>query len=184
MRLKAKSPQVGEGTWVAPSAEIIGDVEIGENCYIGFGAIIRGDFGKIKIGNESLVEECVVIHTAEQTEIGNKVILGHMAMIHDATIHDEALIGMKAMICEFTTIGEKSIVAEQSLVRKQTLVPPGKIVAGSPARVVGNVGKHHRERLANGHNAYLQLIRSYHYSFKKKSSEAMRERPTRPDSSA
>lgn len=95
-------------------------MEIGENCYIGFGAIIRGDFGKIKIGNASLVEECVVIHTAELTEIGNKVIIEHMAMIHDATIHDETLIGMKSMICEYATIGERAIIEEQSLVRKKT----------------------------------------------------------------
>ena len=166
--IQGKSPQIGQGTWVAPSAEIIGDVEIGDNCYIGFGAIIRGDFGKIKIGNESLVEECVVIHTAELTEIGNKVIIGHMAMIHDAKIHDEALIGMKSMICELVTIGEMSIVAEQSLVRKQTRIPAGKIIAGSPARVVGNVGKKHRERLVRGHNAYLNLISAYHNSFRPK----------------
>lgn len=164
--IEGKSPQVGKGTWMAPSAEIIGDVEIGENCYIGFGAIIRGDFGKIIIGNQSLVEEGVVIHTAELTQIGNKVIIGHLAMIHDATIHDRALIGMKAMICEYATIGEWSIIAEQSLVRKQTTIPPGKIAAGSPARVVGDVGKDHRERLANGLQAYLQLIGSYHHSFK------------------
>jgi len=164
--IEGKSPQIGRGTWMAPSAEIIGDVEIGENCYIGFGAIIRGDFGKIIIGNQSLVEEGVVIHTAELTEIGNKVIIGHLAMIHDATIHDRALIGMKAMICEYATIGEWSIIAEQSLVRKQTTIPPGKIAAGSPAKVVGDVGKDHRERLANGLQAYLQLIGSYHHSFK------------------
>jgi phenylacetic acid degradation protein len=164
--IEGKSPQVGKGTWMAPSAEIIGDVEIGENCYIGFGAIIRGDFGKIIIGNQSLVEEGVVIHTAELTQIGNKVIIGHLAMIHDATIHDRALIGMKAMICEYATIGEWSIIAEQSLVRRQTTIPPGKIAAGSPARVVGDVGKDHRERLANGLQAYLQLIGSYHHSFK------------------
>jgi phenylacetic acid degradation protein len=164
--IEGKSPQVGKGTWMAPSAEIIGDVEIGENCYIGFGAVIRGDFGKIIIGNQSLVEEGVVIHTAELTQIGNKVIIGHLAMIHDATIHDRALIGMKAMICEYATIGEWSIIAEQSLVRRQTTIPPGKIAAGSPARVVGDVGKDHRERLANGLQAYLQLIGSYHHSFK------------------
>ena len=164
--IEGKRPLIGTGTWVAPSAEIIGDVEIGEDCYIGFGAVIRGDFGKIKIGNQSLVEEGVVIHTAEQTEIGNQVIIGHLAMIHDATIHDGALIGMKAMICEYATIGAGSIIAEQSLVRKQTTIPPGKIAAGSPAREVGDVGQHHRERLAAGLNAYLQLIRSYHHSFK------------------
>ncbi len=73
--IDGQSPQIGQGTWVAPSAEIIGNVEIGDNCYIGFGAIIRGDFGKIIIGNETLVEESVVIHTAELTDIGNKVIM-------------------------------------------------------------------------------------------------------------
>lgn len=166
--IDGKSPRIGKRTWVAPSAEIIGDVEIGDNCYIGFGAIIRGDFGKIIIGEESLVEECVVIHTAELTKIGKKVIIGHMAMIHDAIIYDEALIGMKSMICEQTTIGAGSIIAEQSLVRKQTHIPPGKIVAGSPANIVGNVGKRHRERLAYGHAAYLKLINSYHNSFKEK----------------
>ena len=163
--IDGQSPQIGQGTWVAPSAEIIGNVEIGDNCYIGFGAIIRGDFGKIKIGNETLVEESVVIHTAELTDIGNKVIIGHMAMIHDAVIHDEALIGMKSMICEYATIGKMAILAEQTLVRKQTSIPAGKIAAGSPARVVGNVAQHHRERFADGHNAYLKLIRSYHHSF-------------------
>jgi carbonic anhydrase/acetyltransferase-like protein (isoleucine patch superfamily) len=89
--IDGKRPVIGSGTWVAPSAEIIGDVEIGENCYIGFGAIIRGDFGKIKIGNESLIEECVNIHTAELMDIGNNVIVGHMVMLHDALIHDDAL---------------------------------------------------------------------------------------------
>lgn len=164
--IDGKRPRVGAGTWVAFSADIIGDVEIGENCYIGFGAVIRGDFGKIKIGDESLVEEGVATHTADRTDIGNQVIIGHLAMIHDATIHDNALIGMKAMICEFATIGEGAIIAEQSLVRKQTTIPAGKIFAGSPAKVMGNVGQHHRERLAIGLGAYLQLIRSYHSSFK------------------
>lgn len=164
--LEGKSPQIGRGTWIAPSAEIIGDVEIGENCYIGFGAIIRGDFGKIKIGNESLVEECVVIHTAKLTEIGDRVIIGHMAMIHDATIHDGALIGMKAMICESATIGEKAIIAEHSTVRKKNHIPPGKIAAGSPAKVVGNVTQRQSEALALGIRAYLHLLGSYHNRFK------------------
>ena len=93
-------PSIGEGTWIAPSAEIIGDVTIGKNCYIGFGAVIRGDFGPIIIGNEALIEDNVVIHTATRTEIGNRVIVDHLAMIHDAIIEDSSLVGMKAMICE------------------------------------------------------------------------------------
>jgi carbonic anhydrase/acetyltransferase-like protein (isoleucine patch superfamily) len=159
-------PRISKGTWLAPSAEIIGDVEIGENCYVGFGAIIRGDFGKIRIGNETMVEECVVIHTANKMEIRNRVIIGHMAMIHDAIINDGALIGMKAMICEHTCIGEGAIVAEQSLVKKSTNIAPWKIVAGSPAKVIGDVSRRHKERIASGHKAYIKLINSYRKSFK------------------
>jgi phenylacetic acid degradation protein len=91
-----------------------------------------------------------------------------MAMIHDATIDDGVLIGMKAMICESVTIGEMAIIAEHSTVRKQTSIPPKKIAAGSPARVVGNVTKRQRERLALGIRAYQHLIGSYHSCFKLK----------------
>lgn len=165
-KFKGMCPRIGNGTWVAPSAEIIGDVEIGENCFIGFGAIIRGDFGAIRIGNETMVEECVVIHTWNKMQISNRVIIGHMAMIHDAIIEDDVLIGMKAMICEYSSIGKGSIVAEQSLVKKNTSVAPGKIIAGSPAKVIGDVSKRHKERIASGHKAYIELINSYIQSFK------------------
>ena len=90
-----------------------------------------------------------------------------MAMIHDAVIHDEALIGMKSMICEHASIGRMAILAEQSLLRKHTNIPAGKIAAGSPAKVVGDVVQRHRERLADGHRAYLKLIRSYHQNFRR-----------------
>lgn len=165
--IEGKSPVIGPGTWMAPSAEVIGDVEIGQNCYIGFGAIIRGDFGKIKIGDGTLIEEGVVVHAADLTNIGNKVIVGHLAMIHDATINDEVLIGMKSMICEYATIGEGTIVAEQSLVRKNSNVQPGKIVAGTPVKVVGDVSRRHRERLSLAHAVYLDLIQSYRSRFKR-----------------
>ncbi|MBC2716346.1 MAG: gamma carbonic anhydrase family protein [Desulfobacteraceae bacterium] len=159
-------PTVGAGTWIAPSAEIIGNVTIGKNCYIGFGAVIRGDFGPIIIGNESLIEENVVIHTATCTEIGNRVIVGHMAMIHDAIIKDGSLVGMKAMICEGVVIGEGSIIAEQTLVIKNQQIPPGKIYAGSPAELKKEVSEHHREMLHLGVQAYIELIQLYHQTLK------------------
>ena len=166
-RLGDKYPQIGVGTWIAPSAEIIGDVKIGESCYIGFGAVIRGDFGPIRIGNETLVEECVVIHAGTKTEIGHRVIIGHLAMIHDAIIQDRTLIGMKAMISENVTIGADAIVAEQSHVRKNTVVESGKIVAGTPAVVVGNATKRHRELLASGITDYMRLIKMYQNEFER-----------------
>lgn len=142
-----EKPTIDEGAWIAPGAEIIGDVKIGKNCYIGFGAIIRGDFASIIIGDETAVEENVVIHAANQTKIGNQVIIGHRAMIHNATINDGTLIGMKSMICDDTIIGEDAIVAEQSLVQKNQIVPLGVVYAGSPARAIKNTQRRHKEFL-------------------------------------
>ncbi|MCP4682962.1 MAG: gamma carbonic anhydrase family protein [Desulfobacterales bacterium] len=160
-------PVIGEGTWIAPSAEIIGDVEIGRNCYIGFGAVIRGDFGKIVIGNGTLVEENVVIHSGSIVDIGDKVIIGHMVMIHDAVIKDRSLIGMKSMICDGAIIGEWTIIAEQSLVKKNQHIPSNKIFAGSPARKIGDLRDRHKTSLISGHKAYMEIISQYYDTFRR-----------------
>ncbi|ABW67403.1 gamma carbonic anhydrase family protein [Desulfosudis oleivorans] len=159
-------PSIGAGTWIAPSAQVIGNVTIGRDCFIGFGAVIRGDFGPIIIGNESLVEDNAVIHTATRTEIGNRVIIGHMAMIHDAIIRDGSLIGMKSMICEGAEIGEGAIVAEQSLVKKGQKIASGKIYAGNPAEFKKEATDHHRKMLDMGIQAYIELTRLYHSTLK------------------
>jgi len=131
---EGKRPVIGQGTWIAPSAEIIGAVTIGQNCYIGFGAVIRADFGTITIGDETAVEEGVIIHEAERVSIGNRVIIGHMAMIHDAIIEDCALIGMQSMICDHSRTCEWAMVAEKSLVMKRQVIPSHEIFAGVPAK--------------------------------------------------
>ncbi len=162
-----KTPVIGQGTWVAPSAEIIGDVTIGQNCYIGFGAVIRADFGPITIGNQTLVEEGTVIHNGSKTIIGSRIIIGHMVMIHDAVIHDNCLIGMKSMICDNAVINKNTIVAEQTLVRTGQVIPSGKIYAGSPAQYVKDVMPHHIQKLDKGLELYMELIKKYHTGFKK-----------------
>ena len=166
-RFGDKVPKIGKGTWIAPSAEIIGDVEVGDHCYIGFGAVIRGDFGPIRIGNETLVEECVVIHSAKRTDIGNQVIIGHIAMIHDATIKDRTLIAMKAMISENTVIEEDAVVAEHTHVRKNTTVRAGTIVAGSPSKVVGKTTTKQKNYISSGINEYRRIIRGYISEFER-----------------
>jgi len=159
-------PHIGEGTWVAPTASVIGNVSIGGNCHIGFGAVIRGDFGAITIGDETVVEDNSVIHTASRTIIGNRVIIGHMAMIHDATIDDEVLIGMQAMICEGAIIRRGAFIAEQTLVLKNQKIPPNKIYAGSPAECKKDVSEQHRDMFDLGVQAYIELTQHYHETFK------------------
>jgi len=165
--IDGKSPEIGEGTWIAPSADIIGDVTIGKNCYIGFGAVVRGDFGRIEIGDGVLVEENVVIHVAEKAEIGDRVIIGHMVMIHDAVINNCALIGMMSMICDGARIGEWTIVAEKSLVKKNQKIPAEKIYGGSPAREIGKLSERHRAGLVSGQRVYADLISRYHENFRR-----------------
>lgn len=160
-------PVIGEGTWIAPSADIIGNVTIGKNCYIGFGAIIRGDFGKIEIGDETAIEEAVVIHEAKSVKIGNRVIIGHMVMLHDVHIHDFSLIGMQSMICSYSEIKEWSIVAEQSLVMKNQIIPPKKIYGGSPAKEIGQTTEKHLEMLKFGQQVYGNLASQYNKTFKR-----------------
>lgn len=156
-------PVIGEDSWIAPTAEIIGDVRIGRNCYIGFGAILRGDYGTIIIGDETAVEEGVIIHARPlgKTEIGRRVTIGHMAMVHNATIRDNAVIGMQAMISDFSTIGEWAIVAEQGLVKRNQVVPGMKIYAGAPAVEKGDVLERHIEEWSLGKQVYVDIARQY-----------------------
>ncbi|MFO8049791.1 MAG: gamma carbonic anhydrase family protein [Desulfosudaceae bacterium] len=165
--VNGKRPSIGAGTWIAPSAEIIGQVTIGSGCYIGFGAIIRADFGTITIGAQTAVEEGVIIHEANQVKIGSRVIIGHMAMIHDATIEDCALIGMQAMICDYARIGQWTIIAEQSMVPKKQVIPPETVFGGSPARKITDLTARHKEFLTLGQEMYSQLPGTYTDSFRR-----------------
>jgi carbonic anhydrase/acetyltransferase-like protein (isoleucine patch superfamily) len=169
---EGKRPTIGQGTWIAPGAQIIGAVTIGRDCYIGFNAVIRADFGVITIGDETAVEEGVIIHEAERVTIGSRVIIGHMAMIHDATIEDCALIGMQSMICDYARICQWAMVAEKSLVMKRQTIPSHEIFAGVPARKIGTVTDRHKERLALGQQLYAGLPKMYAGSFKEITPEA------------
>jgi len=156
-----KAPRVGEGTWVAESAQIIGDVVIGKQCWIGPGAVLRGDFGSIVIGDCSAVEDGAVIHTPSRVEIGSWVTIGHMAMIHGSSIGDYAVIGMNSTLGDNTHVGEWSIVAEHSLVKKNQSIPPGRIYAGVPAVEKGGITETHREVMMAGKRLYQELAQRY-----------------------
>ncbi len=141
-----KRPEIDSSSWVAPSADIIGNVLIGKNCYIGWGAVIRGDYGTIIIEDGTAIEENVTIHArpGDCTRIGKDVTIGHNVMIHNTTIGDNAVIGMNSTVTDYSKVGEWSIVAEHSLIKRNQTVPPGKIYAGVPAIEKGDVQEKHK----------------------------------------
>ncbi len=135
---EGRKPQCGEGTFIAPSAQVIGDVSIGSNCYIGHGAIVRGDYGKVVIGDGTAVEEGVVIHAppGQSCTIGSHVTLGHGAIVHGEELGDWVVVGMNAVTSIGSKVGEWSIVAEGAVVKQNGVIEAGKVAVGAPAKPV------------------------------------------------
>jgi carbonic anhydrase/acetyltransferase-like protein (isoleucine patch superfamily) len=159
--LDGKRPVAGHGTWIAPSAYIIGNVTIGSRCWVGPGAVIRGDFGAIVIGDDSAVEDCVVIHTPSSLTVGKAVTIGHSALVHGHSVGDYAVVGMHATLGDNTVVGSWSIVAEHALVKKNQVIPDGRIYGGVPAVEKGEVTGLHREVMLAGKQMYTELAARY-----------------------
>ena len=135
---EGKRPEIGHATFVHPHADILGDVRIGDDCWIGPGARIRGDYGRIEIGNSTSVEDNCVIHArpGDKTTIGDWVTIGHGAIVHNATISNWALIGMGAIVSDWSKVGEWAVVGEGSVVKQHQEIPDDGIAVGTPARVL------------------------------------------------
>lgn len=136
------TPEIGENTYLAENATVIGDVVIGRDCSIWFNAVLRGDVNSIRIGNRVNIQDGSVLHTLYQksvVEIGDDVSVGHNVVIHGAKIENGALIGMGAIVLDHAVIGEGAIIAAGSVVLSGTKVEPGSIYAGVPAKFVKKV---------------------------------------------
>ncbi len=158
-----RRPTIAGSAYVSPTAQVIGQVAIGERCYIGHGAILRGDYGSIEIGDETAIEEGVIIHARpnDWTRIGKRVTVGHGAMIHNAKIHDEAVIGMRAVVADFSDVGEGAIIGEMGLVRNGQKIPPRKVALGVPVKVVGDVAERHSDMTRWAKDLYVDLAARY-----------------------
>lgn len=154
------APFIGEHTWLAPNATVVGDVHIGKNCSIWYQAVLRGDVGKITIGDATNVQDGVVIHstTGKSTvTIGERVTIGHRAIIHGCTIHDEALIGMGAVVLDNAVIESGAVVAAGAVILENTRVKAGTIWAGVPARPVKQLDiDQSREQLRRSAEGYVK----------------------------
>ena len=131
-------PVVGSGAWVAPSADLIGDVHLGNRCSVWFGAIIRADNTPIIIGDESNFQDGAIGHSdpGAPLTIGKHVTVGHQAILHGCTIGDGALVGMGAKVLNGAVIGEKCLVGASALVTEGKSFEPGMLIVGSPARAL------------------------------------------------
>jgi phenylacetic acid degradation protein len=162
---EGKTPQLGAGSWVHPSADVIGDVQMGERCWIGPGARLRGDYGRIVLGDCCAVEDNCVIHArpGETCAIGSWVTLGHGCVVHNAAIvEDYAIIGMHAVVSDWSEIGEWAVVAEGAVVPQRFVVPAGRIAVGVPARISERrVDDAFREAWRGFKQLYVDLCRRY-----------------------
>ena len=136
------TPKIGENTFLADNATLIGDVTVGDNCSIWFNTVLRGDVNTIRIGNNTNIQDGSVLHTLYEKstiEIGDHVSVGHNVVIHGAKSCDGTLLGMNSVILDHAVVGEGAIIAAGSVVLSNTQVEPGSIYAGVPARFVKKV---------------------------------------------
>ena len=166
---EGKIPQIGVGTYIHPSADVFGAVTIGDGCWIGPGARIRGDYGTILIGDYTSVEDNCVIHArpGEQTTIGNWVTIGHGAVIHNVKmLQDYAIIGMGAVVSDWADVGPWAVVGEGAVIRQGQIVPAEHIAVGVPARVLDKqVSDEYKKEWTRFKETYVDLARRYPTGF-------------------
>ena len=135
--MQGKTPVIGNECFIAPTATIIGDVTIGDNCSIWFGAILRGDVGSISIGDDSNIQDGVIIHSTygiSKVNIGKRVSIAHNAIIHGCTIEDNVLVGMGAIVMDNAVLKSNCMIAAGAVVSANTVCESGYIYAGIPAK--------------------------------------------------
>ena len=165
MAFQGKSPRIHPDAFLAPTAVVIGDVEIGAQASIWYGAVIRGDHPKfgIRIGARTNIQDNCVVHVGDwqPTIVGSDVTVGHGAKFESCTIGDRCVIGMNAVILQEASVGEGSLVAANSVVLEKTRVPPGSLVAGVPGRVKKTLEGSAAEFVRRSSSHYVELSQAY-----------------------
>jgi carbonic anhydrase/acetyltransferase-like protein (isoleucine patch superfamily) len=171
LKFKKWFPKIKKSAWIAPSADIIGNVKIGKDSSIWFGVVIRGDVHKIRIGKRTSIQDLSMVHITHYkkddmsdgypTIIGDDVTIGHKVMLHGCTIENGCLVGMSATILDGAVIGEGSIVGANSLVTSNKIFPPHSLIMGSPAKVVKTLNDNEVKNLIDHAARYVEFKKEY-----------------------
>ena len=151
------TPRLGRDVYIARTAVVLGDVELGDRSSVWYGAVLRGDINRIVVGEESNIQDNAVLHLADDYPciVGRRVTVGHSANVHACTIGDECLVGMGATVLDGAMIGEQCLVGANALVTPGTRIPPGSMVLGAPAKVVRALTAEERAGLAHWAHKYV-----------------------------
>jgi len=167
--LDGVAPQLGTGAWVADSAQVIGNVQLGDNASIWFGAVLRGDNETMTIGRNSNVQDQSMLHSdpGSPLTVGENVTIGHQVMLHGCTIGDNSLIGIQAVVLNNAKIGRNSIVGAGSVVTEGKEFPENSLIFGSPAKVMRTISDEDAARLRHGSEHYVENAIRYAKGLKK-----------------
>jgi carbonic anhydrase/acetyltransferase-like protein (isoleucine patch superfamily) len=157
------TPTVEDGAWVADNATVLGDAEIGAGSGVWFGAVVRADTESIRIGRDTNIQDNCVLHAdpGAPLTIGDRVSIGHVAVLHGCTVESDVLIGMGAILMNHARIGSGSLVAAGAVVVEGTVVPPGSLVAGVPGKVRRELTDDELEHVRTNARQYADLTRRH-----------------------
>ncbi|MEU6575746.1 gamma carbonic anhydrase family protein [Streptomyces sp. NPDC046805] len=158
-----REPSIGEETFVAPTASVIGDVTLLPGASVWYGAVVRGDVERITVGGCANIQDNATLHADPgfPVTVGERVSVGHNAVVHGATVEDDCLIGMGATVLNGAVIGAGSLVAASALVPQGMVVPPGSLVAGVPAKVKRELSQEERQGVTLNGTMYAELAKAH-----------------------
>lgn len=158
-----KSPRLGQGVYIAPSAIVFGDVTLGDFSSVWCNAVLRADINRIQIGRGSNIQDNTVLHLADEYPclVGDWVTVGHSAILHACTVGNEVLVGMGSVLLDGVVVGEQSLLGARCLVTQHTVIPPGSLVLGAPAKVVRALTPEERGRLKGMAEKYVGTAEYY-----------------------
>jgi len=160
LEYSGRVPRIPSSAFVADSADIIGDVELGENSSVWFASVLRGDIEPIRVGANSNIQDGSIVHTmlGSPTTVGNWVTVGHRAVLHGCAVEDHCLIGMGAVLLNNVKVGEGSIIAAGALVVEDTVIPPHSLYMGFPARF--------KRQLTESDRPFIDMHASHYLEYK------------------